>query len=191
MTDNYHTAQFDKDKQRPDLLLVGCPVAIADMVAVLTSGAVKYSAHSWRNVPDAQERYRAAMLRHVLAFCSGEDTDLESDHPHLAHVAVNAAFLLEFRDAGRKAVEAIEATAGAVEAVTAGGTTINWMQAMHALEEEMEADVKRRRIEDDSRKSAEYLRADQAARVEARCVIADMDAEAVAEADYFEDRDEV
>ena len=103
MTDNYHAAKFDKDKQRPDLLLVGCPVAIADMVAVLTSGAVKYSAHSWRNVPDAQERYRAAMLRHVLAFCSGEDTDPESGHPHLAHAAVNAAFLLEFRDAEVKA----------------------------------------------------------------------------------------
>ena len=127
MTDNYHAAKFDKDKQRPDLLLVGCPVAIADMVAVLTSGAVKYSAHSWRNVPDAQERYRAAMLRHMLAFCSGEDTDPESGHPHLAHVAVNAAFLLEFRDA------------------------------------------------------------DQAARAEARRVVADMDAEAKAEADYFED----
>ena len=117
MTDNYHAAKFDKDKQRPDLLLVGCPVAIADVVAVLTSGAVKYSAHSWRNVPDAQERYRAAMLRHVLAFCSGEDTDPESGHPHLAHVAVNAAFLLEFRDAGRKAVEAIETAPGAVEVI--------------------------------------------------------------------------
>lgn len=128
MTDNYHAAKFDKDKQRPDLLLVGCPAAIADMVAVLTSGAVKYSAHSWRNVPDAQERYRAAMLRHVLAFCSGEDTDPESGHPHLAHVAVNAAFLLEFRDA------------------------------------------------------------DQAARAEARCVIADTDAEAEPEDyDYLEE----
>ena len=152
MTDNYHAAKFDKDKQRPDLLLVGCPAAIADMVAVLTSGAVKYSAHSWRNVPNAQERYRAAMLRHVLAFCSGEDTDPESGHPHLAHVAVNAAFLLEFRAADRGVLSAVA--------------------SRRALEEEQVAATaaKRRYLED-------------AARTDARRVIADMDAEAESE-DY-------
>ena len=145
MTDNYHAAKFDKDKPRPDLLLVGCPVAIADMVAVLTSGAVKYSAHSWRNVPDAQERYRAAMLRHVLAFCSGEDTDPESGHPHLAHVAVNAAFLLEFRAA--------------------------------ALEEEPAAAA-----------AAKWRYLEDAARTDARRVVADMDAEAAKrDADRLDD----
>lgn len=157
MTDNYHAAKFDKDKQRPDLLLVGCPVAIADMVAVLTSGAVKYSAHSWRNVPDAQERYRAAMLRHVLAFCSGEDTDPESGHPHLAHAAVNAAFLLEFRAASHMALSAVA--------------------SRRALEEEQAAAVaaKRRCLED-------------AARTDARRVVADMDAEAAkSDADWLDD----
>ena len=148
MTDNYHAAKFDKDKQRPDLLLAGCPAAIADMVAVLTSGAVKYSAHSWRNVPDAQERYRAAMLRHVLAFCSGEDTDTESGHPHLAHVAVNAAFLLEFRAANHGALSA----------------AAPW----RALEEEQVAATaaKRRRLEDVARTDARRVVADMDAEAE-------------------------
>ena len=154
MTDNYHAAKFDKDKQRPDLLLVGCPAAIADMVAVLTAGAVKYSDHGWRNVPDAQERYRAAMLRHVLAFCSGEDTDHESGHPHLAHVATNAAFLLEFRAA--------------------------------ALEEEPAAAAAAKWRCENARRAARYP--EDAARTDARRVVADMDAEAAKrDADRLDD----
>ena len=59
--------KFDGDKPNTQLLFGGMPLALLGVSAVLTFGAKKYAAHSWRAVPNNVERYKAAMIRHQLA----------------------------------------------------------------------------------------------------------------------------
>lgn len=87
--------KFDGDKPRMDLLVSGCPNALEAIAGVLTFGAKKYAAHSWQTVPNADERYLAAQLRHITAVQKGEVNDPESGLHHLAHAACNALFILE------------------------------------------------------------------------------------------------
>lgn len=95
----------DDGKDRFDLLMTkeGCASAIADVVKVLSfavrpkeQGGKGYVPHSWRQVPEGRRRYLSAMYRHLAAIERGEELDDESGLPHLAHVATNALFLLEF-----------------------------------------------------------------------------------------------
>ena len=83
----------DKDKNRLDLIE---PAFIEGVGEVLTHGAQKYSANSWQNVEDAENRYYAALLRHILAWRAGEAVDKESGLSHLKHAACNLMFLLHF-----------------------------------------------------------------------------------------------
>lgn len=92
---DFHAAKFDQDKPRMDLLLVGMPRALEAVGQVLTYGAQKYAEHSWQKVPQAQERYYAAQLRHQIAQGRGETFDPETNLPHLAHEACNVLFRLE------------------------------------------------------------------------------------------------
>lgn len=89
--------KFDGGKPRPTLLFGGggCAKAIAGVIDVLTFGAKKYAAHSWRQVENNKERYRDAMYRHLAAIESGETHDPESGLPHWDHVATNVLFLSE------------------------------------------------------------------------------------------------
>lgn len=87
--------KFDAGKPRWTLLMLGLPKALAGVVAVLTFGAKKYAAHSWRNVQNGQERYHDALYRHLDAIAQGEQTDPESGLSHWSHVATNALFLHE------------------------------------------------------------------------------------------------
>ncbi len=59
---------------------------------VLTFGAQKYPANSWKQVDP--ERYKAAALRHLFAYLNGETFDKESGLHHLAHARVNIGFLI-------------------------------------------------------------------------------------------------
>lgn len=82
----------DSGKPRWDLL----PLApIEGIVDVLTFGARKYAPNGWRSVPDARERYFAALMRHLVAWRNGETCDEDSGLPHLDHVLCNAVFLRE------------------------------------------------------------------------------------------------
>ncbi len=72
--------------------------AIKGLVTVLTFGAKKYSPNGWRTVPEARERYTAALLRHIAARESGEVIDPESGLPHSWHILCNATFLAELED---------------------------------------------------------------------------------------------
>lgn len=92
MTDNYHGAKFDAGKLRHDLVHPEFQDALAQ---VLTFGAEKYEAESWRAVPDMRQRYYAACIRHVNAWRAGEQMDPESGLHHLAHAACNLYFLLQ------------------------------------------------------------------------------------------------
>lgn len=83
--------KFDGGKLRFELLP---PVAIEAMVLNLTIGAAKYGAGNWRHVPDAIERYKAALLRHAFAYMKGETMDKDGFH-HMAAVMSCAAFIIE------------------------------------------------------------------------------------------------
>lgn len=87
--------KFDGGKGRWSLLMGGMAKALAGVVAVLTFGAKKYAAHSWKQVENNKERYRDALYRHLNAIESGEVLDPESGLPHWDHVACNALFLSE------------------------------------------------------------------------------------------------
>lgn len=84
----------DGGKLSPLLLFEGCPRSLMLITAVLSYGAQKYEAHSWKAV--AQHRYRDAKLRHWLEELAGLGiTDVESGLLHKAHEATNALFVLE------------------------------------------------------------------------------------------------
>jgi hypothetical protein len=101
---------FKADAGKPDfaLLMDGMPDALLDIVKVLSwavaekkeaawadGGGKGYRPHSWKEVPEAKRRYRAALQRHENAIARGEINDPESGLPHRAHVACNALFLAE------------------------------------------------------------------------------------------------
>jgi len=87
--------KFDGDKARVDLLVDGCPKALMAISDVLTHGAKKYDDHNWKVVPNGPQRYKAAMMRHILAHASGESVDSETGISHLAHAACCVMFMLE------------------------------------------------------------------------------------------------
>ena len=87
------TFKADGGKINPDLLFTGMPDALKAVAAVLSYGAQKYEAHSWKRVDMA--RYEAALGRHMLDRKAGELYDKESGLLHLAHEACNILFLLQ------------------------------------------------------------------------------------------------
>lgn len=76
------------------------PHALAEVARNLTAGLEKYKQrNNWQLVPNAEQRYLDALYRHLEAHRRGElyDTDSTTPNmPHMAAVAVNAMFLLEF-----------------------------------------------------------------------------------------------
>lgn len=83
------------DQTKPDMSLL--PLDVLEEVAkVLTFGAKKYSRDNWQHVPDAWNRYTAAMLRHLKAMRTGERIDPDSGLSHAAHMACSALFLVWF-----------------------------------------------------------------------------------------------
>ena len=86
-------AQRDnKDKLRFDLIPAR---AMAEVAAVFTFGAKKYSDHNWRRGMKWSAA-TASLERHLNAFKAGQDRDEESGLLHLSHLVCNALFLLEY-----------------------------------------------------------------------------------------------
>lgn len=71
------------------------PLALEEMVRVLTFGAEKYEPDNWKSVPDSKRRYFDALQRHLWAYKRGEQLDPETDIHHLAHAMCCLAFLYE------------------------------------------------------------------------------------------------
>lgn len=94
-----HGKKFDQGK--PDLsLLKYLPNALTAVGAVMTGGARKYARGDFLYVPDAQNRYNAALLRHWLENPAGIVEDMKEFGVNVTHdmaVAVNALFALEIR----------------------------------------------------------------------------------------------
>ncbi|WP_196481893.1 dATP/dGTP diphosphohydrolase domain-containing protein [Burkholderia vietnamiensis] len=90
-------AKFDGGKPRFSLLRFGCARALRGIANVLTFGANKYAAHSWKEVPEGVDRYWSAMERHLNEIgAHGMDArDEESGLLHIDHVACNVMFLSE------------------------------------------------------------------------------------------------
>lgn len=82
--------KFDMGKDRWDLMDWE---SIGDIVKVYTMGAAKYEDENWRK-GIAWRRIFAALMRHLMAFWLGEETDKESGLPHLAHAAWQCIALL-------------------------------------------------------------------------------------------------
>ena len=89
--------KYDQDKLQYSLIP---PYALEQVAKNLTVGLKKYKErNNWKKVEGAEQRYLDALYRHLEAYRRGEVYDPDSsvpDMPHLAAVAVNAMFLLEF-----------------------------------------------------------------------------------------------
>lgn len=71
--------------------------ALSEVVKVLQHGVEKYQRDNWMHVPNANERYEAAGMRHRIARLQGEELDPESGLSHLAHEATCLLFQLWFK----------------------------------------------------------------------------------------------
>jgi hypothetical protein len=83
--------KYDSGKLRWDLLHIEC---VEEVVKILTFGAEKYEPNNWQKVENANERYYAALMRHITAWRKGEIIDPESGCSHLSHAACNIVFLM-------------------------------------------------------------------------------------------------
>lgn len=89
--------KYDQDKLQYSLIP---PYALEQIAKNLTVGLKKYKErNNWKKVEGAEQRYLDALYRHLEAHRRGELHDTDSSVPdmlHMAAVAVNAMFLLEF-----------------------------------------------------------------------------------------------
>lgn len=90
--------RYDDGKIRMELLPFD---ALRSVAEVLTVGAKKYAPRNWERGM-LWSKCVGCLMRHLVSRMMGERLDKESGLPHLAHVAVNALFLLtyELRGAG-------------------------------------------------------------------------------------------
>lgn len=66
-----------------------------ELVKILNVGVKKYGKPSgWQHVEDMENRYFAALMRHLSAYRQGEHTDPESGELHISHALCNVVFLV-------------------------------------------------------------------------------------------------
>lgn len=87
----------DAEKIRLDLVPESAILALG---RVLTFGAKKYDPYNWKK-GITYSRVYSALLRHLTAWHSGEDTDPESGLSHLDHALCNVAFLRDYIENNR------------------------------------------------------------------------------------------
>lgn len=86
---------FKADAGKADWSLL--PIeAVEEIIKVLEFGKDKYTVDGWKDVPNAENRYYSALMRHVAEYRKGEKFDSETGLPHIAHAATNALFLIWF-----------------------------------------------------------------------------------------------
>lgn len=85
-------SHYDSGK---NMLQLVPPELIYAVGEILTYGATKYSAQNWRGGIN-YSRVVGSLLRHLMAYLSGQKIDPESGKPHLYHAATNLAFLITF-----------------------------------------------------------------------------------------------
>ena len=81
------------DTEKPMITLVE-PRYIVGMAEVLTFGAKKYAIDNWKQATaDDIRRIKDSLLRHTLAYTSGEILDNETGLSHAYSIGCNAMFL--------------------------------------------------------------------------------------------------
>lgn len=93
---------FKDDKLRWDLLPMQ---EIEDIVRVFHLGAKKYEPNGWKDIPNGFERYRAAMMRHLMCYMNGERYDKELGVNHLSSMCWNAIAMLWYDKHGKGLIE--------------------------------------------------------------------------------------
>lgn len=86
----------DRGKEPVDLI---DPEFLLEVAATLHFGAEKYAPFNWMKGM-RWSRPLAALFRHLFAWMRGEEQDPETGLSHLAHVAVNVMFLMNFQRNG-------------------------------------------------------------------------------------------
>jgi len=84
--------KFDTGKLRMDLIP---PSLLSSVATILEFGARKYAPRAWEKGMH-WSRVFAALMRHMWAWWSGENTDHETGKSHLWHAACCIAFLIEY-----------------------------------------------------------------------------------------------
>ena len=108
----------DSEKTRWDLLQFDMLKEVAE---VATFGAKKYAPDNWKKVPDPVDRYFSALMRHLVAWRMGEETDEETGFRHLAHACWNVLSLMWFtRRRGKSVKEVIGDVADSIVTVFNG-----------------------------------------------------------------------
>lgn len=64
-------------------------------------GAAKYGRYNWRTNQVNASTYVSAIMRHLMAWHSGEDIDPESGRCHLAHIAAGCNILMDAQHHGQ------------------------------------------------------------------------------------------
>lgn len=88
-------AKLDAGKIRAALVLRGFARALISVCEVGTYGAVKYTDNGWMEVPNGQDRYDDAGMRHWLFEAAGEVVDKDTLLRHASHEAWNALARLD------------------------------------------------------------------------------------------------
>ena len=76
------------------------PVFMRQTAEALAHGASRYGAFNWRRAGINATTYVAAIMRHLTAWQDGEDNDPDSGLSHIAHIAANAAIVLDAANVG-------------------------------------------------------------------------------------------
>lgn len=91
-------AKLDQGKPISGEVILGFPNALHALVTVATFGAAKYSRHGFLAVPQGEQRYLDALMRHLIAWGRGEATDADSGLPHTWHALWNMAAVVELAE---------------------------------------------------------------------------------------------
>lgn len=86
----------DSNKIRMELIP---PELLTGVATILTFGAQKYEDRNWERGMNWSRVY-GALLRHLTAWWSGENTDPETGKSHLWHVGCCIAFLIAYEQRG-------------------------------------------------------------------------------------------
>lgn len=87
--------KLDDGKNNLSLVFDGFAKALQEVGWIGTFGAKKYTPNGWQTVKDAEQRYRAGLLRHYMAIADNIELDSESGRLHYAHLAWNALALCQ------------------------------------------------------------------------------------------------
>ena len=88
-------AKLDQAKALAGVLL-DFGMALDAVSQVGTFGAQKYTRGGWQSVPNGEQRYEDALMRHLLKIRT-EEMDPETGMPHLWAVAWNALAVIELQ----------------------------------------------------------------------------------------------